>query len=389
MSISKKIFIISSVLLATVLFFMAIYNISFKKEVILEGSIDKEKNETKDKGVIEKIGEKVSLKKKDKIYKITDEAIVSPTIDKSGEKIVYFTKLNGSAFEISFDGEMKNLFDDNNFFGLESVLWNSEKNKVISRFNNNGKIEYSTYDYDQKKGYKLSENVEYVSWNNLENQIFYKYHDPKTKKSNMSVANFDGSNWRKIADLSNSNFWISSVPQSSFVSFWNTPNAFEETSLSVVSGVGGEAKKIFSGKFGTNYLWSSNGNKVLVSSSDMKGGSKVDLAVINSNGGEYQSLNIPTFVSKCVWSKDGKTIYYALPNIGSEGYVLPNDYMSKKVITKDTFWKVDITNGKKERIVDVNEIKDSYDASNLLLSPSEDYLFFINRSDGRLYGVSL
>ena len=91
---------------------MAIYNISFKKEVILEGSIDKEKNETKDKGVIEKIGEKVSLKKKDKIYKITDEAIVSPTIDKSGEKIVYFTKLNGSAFEISFDGEMKNLFDD-------------------------------------------------------------------------------------------------------------------------------------------------------------------------------------------------------------------------------------------------------------------------------------
>lgn len=388
MSISKKIFIISSVLLATVLFFMAIYNISFKKDKIPEVSNNKIE-ETSNTGIAEKIGEKLSVSKREKIYQLANEAVISPVIDKSGEKIIYYNKLNGNVYQVSFDGEDKALVDDNNFIGLENVRWNFDKNKVISRFNSNGKIQYSAYDYELKKGYKLSEGIEYVAWNNLGDQIIYKYSDSKNGKRTINIANFDGSNWNKITDSASNSSWIAPVPQSSFVSYWNMPNAFEETALNIVSTVGGSVRKIFSGRFGADYLWSPNGTKSLVSSSDVKGGSKISLALINSNGGEYQNFNIPTFVSKCVWSKDDKTVYYALPSISSEGYVLPNDYMNKKVISKDTFWKLDIATGKTERVVDIGEIKDSYDATNLFLSPSEDSLFFVNRTDGKLYGLSL
>ena len=393
MSISKKIFIISSVLLASVLFFMGIYNVSFKEKTsaintnILAKETPAASNE--EKSALEEIGEKIGFKNSEKIYPLSDEVIISPALFSEDDQIAYYTRLNGSVYNVSLDGTGKKLVDNNNFSGLEKILWSSDNRKVLSRFNNNGKIQYSSYDYNAKKGFRLADGIEYAIWGNAGDQIVYEYYDSKTKKRTINAANYDGSNWKKIADISMSDAWIASVPQSSFVSFWNSPNSFNETSLSIINTVGGEARKIFSGRFGADYLWSPNGTKALVSSVDSKGGSKISLAVINSNGGEFQNLNIPTFASKCVWSKDNKTIYYALPTFSSGNYVLPNDYRNKKVTAKDVFWKMNITTGKSERIVETKDINNIYDAANLFLSSSEDILFFVNQNDGKIYGISM
>lgn len=394
MSLSKKIFIISSVLLASVLFFMGIYNISFKeKSSVSSTNKPAEESPATDasgKNTLEKIVEKVGFSKNNnRIYSLSDEAVVAPSVTDDGEKISFYTRANGSVYKVFLNGEGKELYNSNNFSGLENISWSTDRSKVISRFNNNGKIEYSTYDYNIKKGFKLASGVEYAIWGNLGDQIFYKYTDSKTGKRTINISNYDGSNWKKIADISMNDAWLMPVPQSSFVSFWNSPNSFNETSLNLVSTIGGEIRKIFSGRFGADYSWSPNGTKALVSYVESKGGAKIWLALINNNGGEFQNLNIPTFVSKCAWSKDSKTIYYALPTFSSENYVLPNDYQSGKISTADTFWKMDSASGKSERIVEVKDINNSYDASNLFLSPSEDILFFTNKKDGKLYGINL
>ena len=394
MSIAKKIFIISSALLASVLFFMGIYNVSFKEKTPVASQKTSEKETpaagSEEKSALEKVAEAIGFSKnKEKIYSLSNEAVIAPAIAEDGKKINYYSRSEGSVFEVYLNGEGTQRIDNNNFSGLENVLWSADKSKVISRFNNNVKIEYSSYNYILKKGSKLAGGIEYAVWSNLGDQIIYKYSDAKTGKKNISIANYDGSDWKKIADISVSDAWIASVPQSSFVSFWNSPNSFNETSLNLVSTLGGEVRKIFSGHFGADYLWSPNGTKSLVSYVESKGGSKIWLGIINSNGGEFQNLNVPTFVSKCVWSKDSKTIYYAVPTFSSENYVLPNDYQSRKVTTSDTFWKMDIASGKSERLVETKDINSSYDASNLILSPSEDLLFFINKNDGKLYGINL
>ncbi|MFH0969725.1 MAG: hypothetical protein V1804_04410 [Patescibacteria group bacterium] len=391
MSIAKKIFIISSVLLASVLFFLGIYNISFKpKNTALNNSSAQTTNSKKENsGIVSNIEEKLGIKNKEKIYALSQGAAISPFVSEKEEKIKYYNPSNGSVSEVSFNGEGRSVIDENNFEGLEKVSWSPDGSKVISRFNSGGKIQYTSYDYSTKIFFKLANGIEFAAWNNLGDQIVYKYSDSKTGKKTINTANFDGSNWKKIADISISNFWMSMVPQSSFVSFWNSPNALEETLLYLVSTVAGDSKKIFSGRFGADYLWSPNGTKALISSTDSRGGSKIGLGVINSNGGEFQNLNIPTFTSKCAWGKDNKTVYYALPSFPSENNMLPNDYQNGKISSKDTFWKVDITTGKAERLVETSDIKNLYDAKNLFLSPSEDILFFINRTDGKLYGINL
>ena len=392
MPIAKKIFIISSVLLSAVLFFLGIYNISFKKDKASTQTGTKtsqNNNSGESQSAIDKTGKLTGIKNKDKIYSLSDEAVIGPISVDSGDSVEYYSKASGNVFKISSSGEGKETINDRNLPGLEKILWSSDTSKVIARFNNNGRIQYSTYDYSEKRGYTLSDGVEYATWNNLGDQIFYKYFDAKSKKRSLNIADFDGKNWKKIADVNFNNAFISVIPQSSFVSFWNVPNTFEETSLNVVSTVGGEVRKIFSGRFGADYLWSPDGSKALVSFADSRGGSKTSLGVINNNGGEFQNLNIPTFVSKCAWSKDNKVIYYALPTFSSENSVLPNDYQSGKVSTKDTFWKMDITSGKAERVAEIADIKEAYDATSLFLNPSEDILFFINKINGRLYGINL
>ncbi len=393
MSIAKKIFIISAVLLSAVLFFMGIYNLSFKNKTANNTASNEPKavsQSSEDKSITEKISEKIGLRNKDKIYSVSNSAVIAPVIfGEDKEKIKYYSRLNGTVYEVNLDGSGEKTIDDNNFTGLENILWSADANKVISIFNNAGKFQYSTYDYQTKKASKLADGASNAVWNNMGAGIVYKYTDGKTRKMTLNTANADGSNWKKIADVSLGNTIVSTVPQSSVVSFWNAPSAFEETSLYVVSALGGDPRKIFSGHFGTDYLWSPNGTKVLISSVDLKGGSKMSLGSINANGGELHYLNVPTFASKCAWSKDNKTVYYALPSFPSGNYVLPDDYQNKKISSADTFWKIDISTGKAERIADIQDIKDSFDATNLFLSSSEDILFFINRTDGKLYGINL
>ena len=112
------------------------------------------------------------------------------------------------------------------------------------------------------------------------------------------------------------------------------------------------------------------------------------LGMITING-EYYELGIPTIVSKCVWSSDNKEVYYALPGGIPEKSVMPNDYQEGKFTTEDTFWKVEVSSGKKERIVNTEEIKEKYDSSNLFLSPTRSALYFVNKIDGKLYRISL
>ena len=48
-----------------------------------------------------------------------------------------------------------------------------------------------------------------------------------------------------------------------------------------------------------------------------------------------------------------------------------------------------IDSKKSENKFDIDDIKEPYDAANLLLSPSEDVLFFVNKNNGKLYGINL
>ncbi len=380
----KKVFIVSFVLLVVVLIFLGIYNFAFKKKSpVVEGLPSQ--NEIPDKISLFDFG-------KDKIYPLADEPVISPVLSEDNKNIIYYSRTSGNVWKISLDGKEKEIISEDNLAGLVDVLWSPNKNKVISKFSKNGENTFYFYDYKTETGTELKSGIDDVVWTSLGNKIVYKYFDSRTKKRTLNIAESDGSNWKELAVIPYRNVSVESIPKTSLISFWNAPDAFLETSFQTVSIAGGEIKTLFSGKFGADYLWAPDGGKVLASFSNLKGGSKITLGVFNSNGGEYKNFGIPTLVSKSVWGKNSKVVYYALPGSIPESSVMPNDYQENKLATQDTFWKVDVNTGKQERVIELSELEDvgeNFDAIGLFLSSDEDILFFTNKTDGKLYGINL
>ena len=72
-----------------------------------------------------------------------------------------------------------------------------------------------------------------------------------------------------------------------------------------------------------------------------------------------------------------------------EGIVLPNDYFDRPIHTADSFWKMDVETGKRERIIEPENIPGDFDSIDLFLDPNEEFLFFTNRIDNKLYRIRL
>ena len=365
-----------------VLIFLGIYNFVFS-----DISINANKNSSNNK--IESLSAIANNKKEDvknkKIRPLTDEAVISPAFSLDGKYIQYYSKENGNVWKISFDGSEKINISKDILTGLTRVLWSPKENKVISRFPQN---KFYLYDHTASKGVALKENINDIAWTNLGDKIIYNYCDIKTKVCSLNLANPDGGQWKKVANLPPGRISIAPIPQSSLISYWNYPDASSQTFLKTISLVGGEPKTILSGKYGADYLWSPDGKKVLTSSLAEKGSSKIMLGVVDNSGKNYQALNIPTLASKCAWA-DEKNVYCAIPTSIPDDAVMPNDYYNKKITTKDTFLKINVFNGESERIVDLEEITSAYDAENLIISLYEGCLFFVNRIDGRLYRIDI
>lgn len=382
MTISKKLFILSGIIFILLLFLWGTYKVVFEK---------KDTNPFPKKVEIEK-DTPISIVETEKdssiIYPISEETVIAPTLTADGSHIKYYDKLTGNVYQIDLDGENKKTLSSKSLAGLVNILWSPNKKQVISSFSNNS---FSYYNYADSSFALMNSGVESATWLN-DNKIIYSFIDKTTAGKNISISNPDGSNWEKIADTEFVKTFLASIPNTGLACLWNQPDAFSESSLYSLSITDNEPKKIiFAGKFGANYLWSPDGNYLLISHLVEKGSSSIQLAVTNSKGGEYKNLSIPTLVSKSAWSKDSRFVYYALPGMIPENAIMPNDYFANKFKTTDTLWRVNIENGEKSRIIDLDELKKipSIDAINLFLSEDESSLFFTNRADGKLYRLDL
>jgi len=381
MPISKKIFFISLSLFCIALLFFGIYNLAFKKP-----APPTPVTEQKAPAIIAPVvPPKVSA---EPIVAISDEAVLAPTLTGDATALKYYAKNSGRVYQIDFDGNSKRTLSDKELIGLSAALWSPDKNKVITKITSAGVTKFSYYNYLELKNTTLGTNVEEATWQTGGNRILYKYSDPKIKKRTLNTSDPDGANWKKLTEFAVPSVFAQ-VPQSGLVSFWNKPDAFFETTLKTIPLIGGEEKVLLKGLFGADYLWNNNGTMALVSHTDTKGGTKIQLSLINSNGGELRNLNLPSLVSKCVWLKDNKTVYCAMPGEIPLSAIIPNDYDQEKFHTADTFWKINTATGEKSRIIDLNKITGKYDANNLFLDTTESFLFFTNRIDGKLYRITL
>ncbi len=321
-----------------------------------------------------------------KIEAVINEKSVGATI-LSDTELAYLSTQNRALKKISLTNGESSTFIDNLPGTPVEAVWSHNKMKVLVLIENTS-LRWYLITLSSKEVLPLKENLKYPSFSNLGDKIFYQY-TSESGTASVNISNPDGSEWKEIIALPVKNVFTAPVPKSSDVSFWNRPNGLEKSVFQTASSSGTNTKTLLADRFGGDYLWSPDGEKVLVSFLQEKGTSQISLATMNKNGGEFTPLIIPTLVSKAVWSSDGKSLYYALPGSLPDNITLPNDYFSKKLQTTDTFWKLSFETGKRERIIEGNDIGTEFDSINPFLSLKEDALYFLNRRDGKTYQIHL
>lgn len=320
------------------------------------------------------------------IKKISPEPVLGVAID--DQRVKYYSAANGNVFESGFDGSGATLTSSSVLLNLIKVLWSFDKSKVIAIFDQDGESEKYLYDYQTKVSTPLDDNIGWISWSPDEDRVAYQYYNSNAGENNVSVANPDGTNWTNVFQTRMKDL-IVEWPKSNQLAIRTRPSGLAQSDAYTISLSESALTKIISQTYGLTLLWSPLGDKVLFSETNNQG-KNLKLKLLNLNTKETKELTLVTLPEKCAWSGDNKTIFCAVPEKISNFAVLPDDYYKKTVSFSDDFYRV---NTDEERITPIysseNETASAFDAKNLLLSPLEDYLLFINQKDGRLYSLEL
>ncbi len=106
---------------------------------------------------------------------------------------------------------------------------------------------------------------------------------------------------------------------------------------------------------------------------------------------ESKPIGLNTLPEKCVWAKNGKTIYCAVPVSWPNG-TYPDSWYQGTVSLSDSIWEISLAGS----VFSLNQLTTSadlsgeeIDAANLKLDATGKYLGFINRKDGTLWSIKL
>jgi hypothetical protein len=134
-------------------------------------------------------------------------------------------------------------------------------------------------------------------------------------------------------------------------------------------------------------LPSPSGAWLLISTAEQ---GKLNLYLVNVSTRETLPLPLATIADKCVWAPDETSVYCGVPISPSVSATYPDDWYQGAISFTDRIWKVDVQGRFAQLVLDLNKnIARPTDAVSLSLDSKGQYLTFVNKTDGSLWGYSL
>jgi len=371
MTASKKIFIVILILFILAGSSLAVYNLFLKSG---QGPADNGSQGTPQNPL--------NLE----IKPIGFERSFALAIGQDNQSVKYYLAKNGHAQQSDFKGQNLSVISQTDLPGLTGIIWSPDRKKVISIFDKQIPPKKYFYSYETKKGALLNENIRSVAWSPDSQKIVYQFRSPDGATNNISIANADGTNWRNLLQTRMENVSIA-WPSPDKIYIWDKPSGLVPGSLFALDPASGNLSKVLSGIYGLSAKFSPDGQKMIYQTTDQDG-KNLKLFAVDSKGGQPKDLSIVTLVDKCVWSPDSQIIFCAVPQSLLPSAILPDYYLEGKIMTKDDFYIVDTSTVQKTKIAS-SDSQQSVDARELILSPTNNYLFFISQSDGLVYSLAL
>ncbi len=197
------------------------------------------------------------------------------------------------------------------------------------------------------------------------NETIGKILDWKTKKS-------------RLVFNSKLNQWLTAWPEKNTISLTTKPTSRGGGYLYFIDLKNNREELILANLNGLMTLVSADAKKVIYSH-NLNG--ELKLSLYDRLKNQTIVLGVKTLAEKCVWSKDSRLVYCAVPRkLAPATY--PDDWLSGEIFSSDFLWKINPETGASE-LVSADE-SSLGDVTNLILSADNQKLVFTERQSGEL-----
>lgn len=309
---------------------------------------------------------------------LADFPVVSLALNPAGDKILFYKKDGGGLFASDFAGKNQEKISNLTVIGLVQALWAKNGDRAAVFY----------LDKEVLKGFiqigtssvaALPQDTKSFSWSPDGRSLAYLAQ--KDDRLNLAIADSSGRNPQTIYRTPVLDAQISWITPDRFA-FQTAPSGLAEGYIFTFSRSSGALTRILGPLFGLSSLWSPDGSQVLIATTDTSG-RNLQLTLHSASGAAVFTITPPTLPEKCFWVSVSR-LYCAVPQSTSTNTIWPDDYLRGELNTSDRIMLLDL----KEKTV--KEVFSSgFDVSGLLVSKTQDYLFFIDRKSGTPWSLKL
>lgn len=238
----------------------------------------------------------------------------------------------------------------------------------------------------QLLGTFLPENITGLSVSPDTKKIFYL-----TKEGPGSVGNITNPDGTKKAQIFASPVteWLPSWPEQKTIALTTKPASGVPGYLYFLNTSSGALDVVLRKKLALTTLVHPTTRAVLFSDNDAGKNLSLHLS-INTPDKKTSTLSLATFPEKCAWSQlSPDVLYCAVPKQGVQGEY-PDLWYQGVASFADAIWKVNTKTGETTMLSGLDEEKNGkIDVVNLFLDKNEQFLFFTNKNDLKLWSLKI
>jgi Tol biopolymer transport system component len=321
------------------------------------------------------------------LVKLSDAAVVSPTLFFNGTGITYFTP-NGDLYQADLvsSGNSWQLSRQRNLnikekSGITKIYWPAAGNNFIAELGSSGKPLWSFFNSQTGDYTDYPSQIVSFDWMPTGDKIIYVW--TQNGKSTLNISDPDTKNWKKIADMWELDDSVHVSPDGSSIVYYetsvlgsastsNVSVASSTNSINMVTVDGKVWKTLVASGYNSGVLWSPDSQKFLFGKKDPASGN-FQLWYYNILTGDVKKLELFTVPSKAVWDKDSTTVYAAVSASANSG-------------SGDRLFRLNTSTLEQKQLSGLTQ---SVNAGNLFLNQDGTGLFFQNTQDGFLYYLNI
>jgi hypothetical protein len=321
-----------------------------------------------------------------RLVQLSKDPVIGPTINKSGDSILYFKRGVGNLFQTPFDGSGGEIrVSTSTIQNIIDARWSASKNYALLAILSNGTTK-NTW-------------VKIVATSTIKIAPFptaltsYAFSPTEEKLASITrsgslysimTSSPEGKNIKTVLTTQIPDYelyWI----KKDFLAIKTKTSAHAPSLLQTMPAAGGIPTVTMSGALGFDVAWSPDGSTFIASSVSTRG-YDMSLSLFDTATHDIKAeIGFATLPEKCVFSKkETESLFCAVPKyLGNNP--LPDAWWQGRVGFNDELWRINTSTGETSLFLEAG----GFDMTNLFLSPNENFIFFINKKDSTLWSYRI